>query len=435
MEREAFALLTRCAACLSLRGQQSPSQAMGPSRQGDTTHSGGSLSTLHGCSTFSLLRTSAGPLSLIGPAAPYWCSTGCVGLDRALGGGGFRSGWVTEVYGEAGAGKTQLGLQCLLQQSAHDLCKSAAALCLAHNPQFAALRLLQQQQQQNTQSTQGMVQRCNEAFHVESVKAARCAVVYLVSEEVPTSRLGPLAAAAVRRAVRAVQLHPLITSLPSGIVEAVMRSVRQTCTDTMVLSCLQIRHIASMQELLRLVEPHAAAAPPPSSPGEGRSSCSLSDAVRMLSGSLGRALIVLDSIAAAVVAGQADIHGIAQTDASVAAIATQLRCAAARHNWCVVGINQVRATRHHSTGSSCTQFKRTRSPTSSSSLSSSGFSADGSHTVVPALGLAWSSASQCRVHLRKSLSLGVRQLILRQSPAHPPSQASYVITQNGIEDA
>lgn len=33
---------------------------------------------------------------------------------------GFRSGWVYEIYGEAGSGKTQLVLQVLLQQRASD---------------------------------------------------------------------------------------------------------------------------------------------------------------------------------------------------------------------------------------------------------------------------------------------------------------------------
>ncbi|KPI88757.1 hypothetical protein ABL78_2136 [Leptomonas seymouri] len=428
VERAALVFMTQCAAHLFLRPRQSARAALGSSHGVCTSDLHGAVNRLRGCSALSLLRP---PARYVGPGAagaPYTCSTGCEGLDGALGGCGFRSGWVTEVYGEAGSGKTQLGLQCLLAQSASDVCRSAVAACLGNNPSFLAL--LQQQRQ----GAQGLAQRCKDAFQLAEADAARCALVYLVSEDVPTARLGPLATAAARRSVCAVQLHPLLTQLPRDIMDALLHSVRQACTVTMVLSRLQISHVASLRDVMRLVEPSTSHQ---NSTEAGPNSCRLNDAVRVLGGSLGRALIVLDSVAAAAVGGQSDMKGAAQVDASVAAVAMQLRRAAAQHNWCVIGINQVRAVpsaaRSLLDDVSRARLKRRRF--SSSPWSSSVSAGGGRYAVVPALGLAWSTVAQCRVHLRKSLPQGVRQLIVRQSPAHPPSQASYIITKNGIEDA
>lgn len=433
LEKEALAFLMRCTSFLVLRQRQGTEVAQ--EYAGDDGAAAASSGCIRrgwrACSALALLRSSASATPVCCDA-PYWCSTGCDGLDRALGGGGLRSGWVTEIYGEAGAGKTQLGLQCLLEQSARDVCQSAVALCLAHDPSFLALL---------RQSEGGVAQRCANVFGVDRVEAARCAVVYLVSEDVPTSRLGPLATAAVRRAVRGVQLHSLVAQLPSAVVEAVLCSVRQTCTVTTVLCRVQIRRLASLQEVVRLLEPAAAASREVDhsiSAARLRGHCSLSEAVHLVGGSGGRALIVLDSIAAAAVAGLSDMHGVAQADASVAAVATQLRRAAIQHNWCVVVMNQVRAVpsavKSAVQGRSFARAKRVRSPHAASSAPSSS-APGGSYAMVPALGLAWSGVAQCRVYLRKLSSSGVRQLILRQSPAHPPYQVSYVITQNGIEDA
>jgi hypothetical protein len=443
VERAALTYLTCCAAFLVLQGRQQ-SLAVGKGSDASAFAAAGIASSggggVCGCTALSLLRhtTVNRVTDAVTDNTPYWCSTGCEGLDRALGGAGFRSGWVTEIYGEAGAGKTQLGLQCLLEQSARDLCRTAVAVCLAHDPRFAALL--------GHSCSGGVAQRCRSVFGVAAVDTERCAMVFVVSEDVPTSRLSPLAAAAVRRAIRATQMHSLLSQLPSAIMEAVLRSVRQTCTVTMVLSRLQIRHVASLQEVLRLVEPTtttaAAAAtgrmsndePPP----RGSHTCCLSEVVRMVGGAQGRALVVLDSIAGAAVGGQSDVSGAVHGDAPVAVVATALRRATAQHNWCVLVTNQVRAVptavRTIPRGFvPCRRRKRARSPTAAPSpLSWCGSS---SPAVVPALGLAWASVAQCRVYLRKSLSLGVRQLVLRQSPAHPPCQVSYVITQDGIDDA
>ncbi|TPP50856.1 Rad51 family protein [Leishmania donovani] len=401
---------------------------------------------LQTCTALSLLRTSslfhqplragtehtAASRSTIAAAdaSAYWCSTGCMGLDQALGGGGFRSGWVTEVYGEAGAGKTQLGLQCLLQQAATDVCHAAVALALASNADLTSLAHMATAAGMCGSSSPAV--KCMEVFDRDAVEAARCAVVYLVSEDVPTSRLGSLAAAAVGRAVRAVRLHPLVNQLPSCAVKTVWGCVERTCTVPMVLSSLQIRHVTSVAEVLRLLEPlpHSRLAQAsgitsltnaiPNRAQRPRSS-SLVEAVRVLAGSHGRALVVLDSVAAAVVAGQWDIKVL------------RLRQAVMTHNWCIVVTNQVRAipTTDRQRQCALAPIKRARSPTTFSAASAS-FSA---RTVVPALGFSWASAPHCRVLLRKSLSHGVRQLVLHHAPSHPPAQASYLITEHGIEDA
>ncbi|KAG5473704.1 hypothetical protein LSCM1_04332 [Leishmania martiniquensis] len=377
-----------------------------------------------------------------GPST-YWCSTGCLGLDQALGGGGFRSGWVTEVYGEAGAGKTQLMLQCLLQQAATDACHAAVALALADSASLTSLA--PKVTAAGACGTNCPAARWREVFDRDAVEAVRCAVVYLVSEDVPTSRLGPLAAAAVRRAVGAVRLHPLINQLPSCIASAVWRCVESTCTVPMVLSRLQIRHIASVAEVLRLLQSPShlqlalasrTACPTTTMPDRCQPprSSNLVDAVRVLAGSQGRAVVVLDSVAAAVVAGQCDARGVAQDDASVTALGLRLRQAATTHNWCIIVANQVRAIPAAARQRQCAlaPIKRARSPTTSSTVPAA---SSATRAVVPALGFSWASASHCRVLLRKTLSHGMRQLVLRHAPSHPPAQASYLIAEGGIEDA
>ncbi|KAG5498922.1 hypothetical protein GH5_03610 [Leishmania sp. Ghana 2012 LV757] len=407
------------------------------------------LSLLRSTSSFHQpLRTAAGDAttsqSTTAAAGPstYWCSTGCLSLDQALGGGGFRSGWVTEVYGEAGAGKTQLVLQCLLQQAATDVCRAAVAMALANSASFTSL--VHSAPAAGTCGASGPAAKCREVFDLDAVKAVRCAVVYLVSEDVPTSRLGPLAAAAIGRAVRAVWLHPLINQLPSCIVNAVRSSVESTCTVPIVLSRLQIRHVASVAEVVRLLEPpsHLRLAPAskiayPATTMHDRlhqpRGSNLLDVVRVLAGSQGRAVVVLDSIAAAVVAGQWDVQGVAQDDATVKAVGLWLRHAASTHNWCIIVANQVRSIPAAARQRQCAlaPVKRARSPTTSSTVSAS----SAARAVVPALGFSWASAPHCRVFLRKSLSHGVRQLVLRHAPSHPPAQVSYVITEHGVEDA
>ncbi|CBZ23989.1 conserved hypothetical protein [Leishmania mexicana MHOM/GT/2001/U1103] len=453
-EDEAFAVLIRCAASVALANRILGS-SVGKDRKEVQTPASRVLQT---CTALSLLRSNsffhqplqagaghtAASRSAIAAAdaSAYWCSTGCMGLDQALGGGGFRSGWVTEVYGEAGAGKTQLGLQCLLQQAATDVCQAAVALALVNNADLTSLA--------HKVTAAGMcgsnnpAVKCMEVFDRDVVEAARCAVVYLVSEDVPTSRLGPLAAAAVGRAVRAVRLHPLVNQLPSCVVKTVWGCVERTCTVSVVLSRLQIRHVASVAEVLRLLEPlphlQLSQAPGITSPtnaipnrAQRPRSSNLVEAVRLLAGSHGRAMVVLDSAAAAVVAGQWDMQGVAQTDATVAALSLRLRQAAMAHNWCIVVTNQVRAIPTTARQRQCAlaPIKRARSPTTSSTESAS----SAARTVVPALGFSWASAPHCRVFLRKSLSHGVRQLVLRHAPSHPPAQASYLITEHGIEDA
>ncbi|GET90304.1 hypothetical protein, conserved [Leishmania tarentolae] len=453
-EDEALAILTRCVASVALANRN-----LGGIVQEDTQeeHTPAS-SVLQTCTALSLLRSN----SLLRPRLPvgvdhmatsgtviaatdartYWCSTGCTGLDQALGGGGFRSGWVTEVYGEAGTGKTQLGLQCLLQQAATDVCYAAVALALANNADFTSLA--QKATKAGVWGSNHPAVKCMGVFDCGTAEAARCAVVYLVSEDVPTSRLGPLAAAAVERAVRSLRLHSLINQLPSCVVKTVWDSVENTCTVPMVLSRLQIRHVTSVSEVLRLLEPlphpqfaqfAGIASPNNTIPNTAQSprSSSLIDAVRVLAGSHGRAVVVLDSIAAAVVAGQWNMQGVAQPDATVATLGLRLRLTAMAHNWCIIVTNQVRAIPTIARQRQCAlaRIKRTRSPATSTTA----FASLASRTAVPALGFSWASAPHCRVLLRKSLAHGVRQLVLHHAPSHPPAQVSYVITEHGIEDA
>lgn len=419
--KEALALLVRCAASavLHMRSTSSDDHGAAPLRH----HLAQSTSALSCLQASSSPRSAKDTASTVTSRAPpcsfqtYWCSTGCVGLDGALGGSGVRSGWLTEVYGEAGAGKTQLALQCLLQQAATDASEAAVALALAHHPDMTPLT--------HIAGVAGSVaRRCAAAFSPAAVQARRCAVVYLVSEDVPTARLGPLAAGAVARAARAVRLHPLLTQLPDGVVSAVRGALERTCTVHTVLSRLQIRHISSVAEILRLLDAAGCAAPPHGLAGTG----ALAEAVRTQAGSHGRAVVVLDSIAAAVVAGQWSVQGAVQDDATVAAIGARLRHVAVTQNWCVLVANQVRAvpTAVRQRYAAQAHVKRARSPPSSSASAAA---------VVPALGMSWATAPHCRIALRKSLTPGVRQLVLCHAPAHPPAQASYMITEGGIEDA
>ncbi|KAK7195525.1 Rad51/recA bacterial DNA recombination protein [Novymonas esmeraldas] len=414
---EAVAAFIRCAACAVVAYREllggAPGAAAAPSPPIATSRPP--------CTALSLLQAAA--------SSSYWCSTGCAGLDAALGGGGFRSGWLTEVYGEAGAGKTQLLLQSLLQQSATAVCHAAVALALANSADFVLLA-------GRAAATSGAVGpaalKCRDVFGCDAVEAVRCALLYVVSEDVPTARLGPLAAAAADRALRTVARHPLLTQLPAGVMTAVMAGAKRTCTVPVVLSRLHIRHVTSLADVLRLTAlpspplctPAAAGAAPAGLRCDG-----LVDAVRLLAGTDGRAVVVLDSIAAAAASGRWDVHGAALDDATAAAVGAQLRQAAVVHNWCIVVANQVRAVPTHARQHQhlWTPAKRARSPTCTSSASA--------RAVVPALGFSWATAPHSRVLVRKALAHGVRQLILRHAPSLPPAQASFTITESGVEDA
>ncbi|KAG5490512.1 hypothetical protein JKF63_00632 [Porcisia hertigi] len=453
-EDRALTALIRYAASAALanRHLQGGAQWGSPNEQPPASqmlHSCTALSLLHtACSSCRPLRTALGRTGASRPAVAaanaftFWCSTGCMRLDQALGGGGFRSGWVTEVYGEAGSGKTQLVLQCLLQQAAIDVCNAAVASLLVSDEGFTSF--VNKATVAGMWCTNSPAAKCRDFFDEDVVEAARCAVVYLVSEDVPASRLGPLAAAAVKRAVRALRLHPLLTQLPPWASKAVWDTVESTCTLTRVLSQLQIRHVASLAEVMQLLEPSSQPQPAPISRRTSLTpsvpkrvqqppSTRLVDAVRTFSGCLGRAVVVLDSIAGAAVAGQCDLRGAPRDDAAVVAAGLRLRHVAITRNWCILVTNQVRAvpTAARQRQSGIAPIKRARSPTISSTTSVSA----GARAVVPALGFSWASAPQCRVFLRKSLSQGLRQLVLRHAPSLPPAQVSYLITEDGIEDA
>lgn len=349
------------------------------------------------------------PPSIITASPYYYFSTGCTRLDAALGGAGFCSGWVTEIYGEAGAGKTQLLLQTLLQQAAFDVAAEAVAEADAAASTVDTMPLhLPSGHRGGDADFSSTRSGCSDT----AASAARCAIFFIVSEDVPVARLGPLAAAATQRARRRFAAQP---SLTAGAVEAVRQALDRHCTVTATLSRLQICHISSLSALHGLLRGN------------------LLYAARRLSGSLNRCLIAVDSIAAAALGESThsvDVSCDTEDDAaspdravvSVGCIATALKQLAVEEQWCILVSNQIRAvpsaSRPHGAA-----LKRSRPPSTSTAA------------IAPALGFQWAVAPHCRVLVRKSLMSGVRQLVSHGSPCSPPRQVSYTITSGGIVDA
>ncbi|RNF09768.1 DNA repair protein [Trypanosoma conorhini] len=224
-------------------------------------------------------------------------TTGCLSLDRLLSGsscvagkgayeGGFRAGFLSELYGEAGSGKTQLVLQSLLQCVAEHLCEPwTPSATLARCPGGPTAR--------------------------------GATALYIVSEDFPAARLAALAAGAVKRAKQ--KALRLSSHLPPATVDSLKASLEDSVTVRAVLTGLHIRRVGTLGELVRLLR-------------DG----TLSRAFHALGG---RGMVAVDSIAGAAAAG----GGGDELAVEVMLAGTLLKTFALRENAAVLVTNQVRA--------------------------------------------------------------------------------------------
>ncbi|ORC90099.1 DNA repair protein [Trypanosoma theileri] len=347
---------------------------------------------------------------------PCFFTTGCPSLDLLLAGvsggsgkndcekdsnnnnafeGGFRAGLLTEVYGEAGSGKTQLVLQSLFHCVARQQCEQCY--------------LNRIQKNSTDESTSGV------------------AALYIVSEDFPASRLNSLAAGALEREKeRAIRT---VSHLPSSTVAHFKLYLDETINVRSVMAGMHIRRIAGLKDLLQMLR-------------DG----TLSNAFHMLGN---RGLVVVDSIAGAAVTttGEGvDMSVVSSSAAEVLAVGSLLKAFAVQYGAAVVVTNQVRA---QLSSSSSTNNTTTISTTTTTTTTTAAFSTaySSSAAVVPALGLSWSLAPHVRVQLRRSATSAAapvgthassavmtaeRRLTVLSGPANPPVYGVYTITTDGI---
>ncbi|KAH9599009.1 DNA recombination and repair protein Rad51-like [Trypanosoma melophagium] len=334
---------------------------------------------------------------------PRFFTTGCPSLDVLLAGvgvsgsgsGGFRAGLLTEVYGEAGSGKTQLVLQCLLHCVARQQCEECNFNILHKD--------------------------CGSEFK------RGVAALYIVSEDFPAARLSSLAAGALE--MEKERATNTVSHLPSSTVARFKLLLDEAITVRSVMAGMHIRRITGLKDLMQMLH-------------DG----TLSNAFHTLGG---RGVIVVDSIAGAAVTPTSnittsnnttsdgvDIGVVPSSSGEVLAVGSLLKTFAVQHGAAVVVTNQVRAQLSSSTAASLTTTYTS------------------SAAVVPALGLAWSLAPHVRVQLRRSATtnttataLGIavdgthtssavmaaeRRLTVLSGPAHPPVCGVYTITTDGI---
>ncbi|ESL07492.1 DNA repair protein [Trypanosoma rangeli SC58] len=225
-------------------------------------------------------------------------TTGCPSIDHLLSGsscvagkgaadGGFRAGFLSEVYGEAGSGKTQLVLQSLLQCVAEHLC---APWTLSDT-----------------------LERCPGGSTTRGVTA-----LYIFSEDFPANRLAALAEGAVKRAKQKVLR--LSSHLPPAAVDRLKAALEGAVTARSVMTGLHIRRVRTLKELICLLRDGI-----------------LSSAFHAAGG---RGMVAVDSIAGAVAAGD---DGGDEVAADVMLAGTLLKTFAVQENAAVLVTNQVRA--------------------------------------------------------------------------------------------
>ncbi|KEG14909.1 DNA repair protein [Trypanosoma grayi] len=311
----------------------------------------------------------------------HFFTTGCPSLDQLFGGAGcrpgtssaesgIRAGLLTEIYGEAGSGKTQLALQCLLHCVAHHQC----ALL---DPTGAG--------------REGCV----------SVSTTGVAALYIASEDFPASRLASLAAGAVKRekqkALRAV------SHLPSSTLAQLKASLDAAVTVKSVMAGLHIRCIKSLKILLRLL-----------------SDGTLTGAFHALGG---RGIVVVDSIAGAAAAAGAGasgpINGSGENDrwemaSDLVAVGSLLKAFAVQEVAAVLVTNQVR---------SLLSVGRLQRHATDIVVPALGIQWSLAPHVRVHLRRLHAASGTVR-----------RQLTVLYGPAHPPTCGVYVIESDGIRD-
>lgn len=328
-------------------------------------------------------------------SSPVLYATGCASLDGILR-GGFRAGWVWEVFGEAGTGKTQLALQCLLMQLAWHLAATAFRTLSGSDetpPPFPT--------------------------------GSPCCL-YLVSEDVPAARLAPIAGGCVERVLEAYSRH--CRQLPPDWTAVVMPSLRRALTVRKVLSLLKIRPTASLECLQALLHSGQLGAtvllnhrknPSPDALTEG-------DGVG--------GVLVIDSIAAAAIhtAASRDDRTILKGSDSQAAllqdIGRALRDLACHWQLTVLVVNQVRGVP--------SSARRETLPSRRYPLR------DVERLWVPALGQSWGWVPQGRLYLSRlphtsaAPSFGLREnrrlAVMVGSAYHPPRTAVFSIQEEGL---
>lgn len=316
----------------------------------------------------------------------HFFPTGCSLVDRLLAGtpsnatggaleGGFCAGLLTEVHGEAGSGKTQLVLQCLFQCVARQQC---ALYAVNHLPELLI------------SSGDGV----GDNTFIDSLRGfatEKVAALYIVSEGVPASRLGPLATGALHRA-KAMVLAAA-SRQPSIDVELLKARLDEFVTERTVVAGVGIRPVDGVGALLRLL-----------------SDGTLSSAFSSL-GNVG--VVVVDSIADVVAGGSSgEEMNRWEISTTVASVGSLLKSFAVKEGAAVVVTNQVRT-----------------------SLSVSGEGMIRRHTPVPALGMQWAVAPHVRVNLRRpqnTANASRRQFTIICGPAHQPAYCSYLICNEGI---
>ncbi|KAG8345599.1 putative Rad51 [Trypanosoma vivax] len=234
---------------------------------------------------------------------PAFFTTGCDSLDRLLAGslstppgslfvGGFGAGFLTEVYGEAGSGKTQLVIQCLL----HCIVEHKCAVLVS----------------------EALGCELGRSAHADGVAA-----FYIVSESVHAARLMQLTEGVIGRVKERV--HRYVSHLPSSTVGRLTAQMDKTLTTRSVLEGLKICEVGSAKVLLQLI-----------------SSGALS---RLFSAQCGRGVVVVDSIAALGYHGSVkdDENDGAKPGSDIAAVGALLKAFAVQEGAAVIVTNQVRS--------------------------------------------------------------------------------------------
>ncbi|EPY30655.1 DNA-repair protein XRCC3 [Angomonas deanei] len=265
-----------------------------------------------------------------GDPSTFTYTCGCPTLDTVL---PLLPGTITAVSGAAGCGKTQLALQCLMETIVRGLVRNVETKC-----------------------------------------------IYLVSEDVPIARLGPLAHGALVR-------NSETEDPPHFTVER-------------VLSQLQIKKISDLDSLIHLFT---------------------SDTLRTVVGGKDRqGIVVLDSIAA-VVQNAADdasenAHEWSAQSEKISLLGSLIvKFLDHQRQMCLVVTNQIRTAPRPQ----LSYLKRRRPGPE--------------YVDVAALGIGWAVFPHHHVMLSKSKHSNRRMCVLHASPSMGPGKVHFTITNDGLE--